>query len=203
MKKRIGRQLLAGLLAFGMVLTMPYVTLNEAWADESGIAINVTNFPDDSFRKYVKSNFDKDSNGELSQSEIAGVTDIHIGESEVSSLKGVEYFTALEYLFCDNNQLTNLDLSKNTSLTDLDCNNNQLTNLDVSKNVLMFRLLCGDNELTNLDLSKNTELITLQCDNNHIAYLDLSKNTNIKEAVEAYGTTIYTFVFLLKSKYAI
>ena len=35
------------------------------------------------------------------------------------------------------NQLTTLDVSKNTALTDLDCDNNQLTTLDVSKNTAL------------------------------------------------------------------
>ncbi|MDE7373740.1 MAG: hypothetical protein K2M86_00185, partial [Odoribacter sp.] len=37
------------------------------------------------------------------------------------SLKGVEYFESLTYLWCDYNQLTTLDISKNTNLTHLDC----------------------------------------------------------------------------------
>lgn len=35
----------------------------------------------------------------------------------LTSLKGIEYFTALEYLVCGNNQLTVMDVSRNTALT--------------------------------------------------------------------------------------
>ncbi|MBQ3347530.1 MAG: hypothetical protein IJG39_10625, partial [Synergistaceae bacterium] len=62
-----------------------------AWAD---VEINATNFPDDTFRSYVSSNFDTDDNGVLSDSEIEGVTTIDVNYSGVSSLQGVEYFTA-------------------------------------------------------------------------------------------------------------
>ncbi|MBR0279499.1 MAG: putative Ig domain-containing protein, partial [Synergistaceae bacterium] len=39
--------------------------------------------------------------------------------------------TALTNLYCSNNQLTALDLSKNTALTRLECQNNKITTLDV------------------------------------------------------------------------
>ncbi len=67
---------------------------------------------------------------------------------------------------CYNNQLTNLDVSKNTELTDLSCNINRLTNLDISKNTELTYLSCYNNQLTNLDVSKNTKLTRLYCDNN-------------------------------------
>ena len=54
----------------------------------------------------------------------------------ITSLKGIEYFTALTSLNYRYNQLTTLDLSKNTALKVLNCSKNQLTTLDVSKNSL-------------------------------------------------------------------
>jgi len=47
-------------------------------------------------------------------------------------------------LDCGRNQLTELDVSKNTSLTELDCDENQLTSLDLS-NTNMDDLDCYDN----------------------------------------------------------
>ena len=44
------------------------------------------------------------------------------------------------------NQLTSLDLSKNTALTDLDCHYNKLTSLDVSKNSALAWLSCDGNK---------------------------------------------------------
>ena len=59
------------------------------------------------------------------------------------------------------NQLTNLDLSKNTALTHLIVGSNQLTSLDLSKNTALTRLEVNGNQLTNLDLSKNSKLVNL------------------------------------------
>ena len=81
-------------------------------------------------------------------------------------------------LGCQNNQLTELDVSKNTALLSLDCTKNQLTELDVSKNTMLIFLLCVQNQLTSLDVSKNTALNELRCWDNLLTKLDL--NTDIE-----------------------
>ncbi len=87
--------------------------------------------------------------------------------------------TALQSLYCRDNQLTKLDVSKNTELVELYCYNNELTKLDVSKNTELVELYCYNNELTKLDVSKNTELVELYCYNNELTKLDVSKNTEL------------------------
>ena len=89
--------------------------------------------------------------------------------------------TALEYLFCFDNQLTSLDVSSNTALTELECNNNQLTSLDVSTNTTLISLDCSLNQLTSLDLTTNTALEVLYCPYNELTSLDLSSNTALTE----------------------
>ena len=49
-------------------------------------------------------------------------------------------------MYCQNNQLTNLDLSHNNALNNLYCNNNQLTSLDLSHNNALYDLKCNDNK---------------------------------------------------------
>ena len=80
-------------------------------------------------------------------------------------------------LGCNDNQLTSLDVSKNTALTELNCRSNQLTSLDVSKNTALTELWCHHNQLTSLDVSKNTALTTLGCSYNQLTSLDLSKKS--------------------------
>ena len=89
--------------------------------------------------------------------------------------------TALEKLYCYNNQLTALDVSNNTALTTLDCSDNQLTALDVSKNTALTGLFCINNQLTTLDVSKNTVLTMLKCYENQLTALDVSQNTALEE----------------------
>ena len=69
----------------------------------------------------------------------------------------------LDFLYCNENQLTQLDVSDNTDLSFLECHNNQLTQLDISKNTDLVRLFCYNNQLIQLDVSKNTKLSFLEC----------------------------------------
>ena len=152
------------------------VTLYAVWEELNTIAINADNFPDANFRAIV-STFDKNGDGKLNEAEIAAVTEIDCSGKNISSLKGIKCFTALTTLRCYGNQLTALDVSRNTALTVLNCDDNQLTSLDVSKNTALTSLYCWSNPLTNLDVSKNTKLGNLSCSYNQLTSLDVSKNT--------------------------
>ena len=90
---------------------------------------------------------------------------------------------------CDDNQLTSLNVSKNTALTKLYCRDNQLTSVDVSKNTALTKLYCRDNQLTSVDVSENTALTELDCSNNQLTSLDVSKNTALTK-LECYGNQI-------------
>jgi len=103
--------------------------------DENGnLKISEINFPDEMFRYYLIMSFDTNSDNVLTDAEIAGVTEISPEAIDVKTLEGIDFFTALEYLSCAGNQLTSLDVSKNTALKNLYCNRNQLTSLDLSNN---------------------------------------------------------------------
>ena len=143
------------------------------------IAIDKENFPDDNFRAFL---LDQDYgwDGVLTEREIMNITEMDVYDMEISSLQGIEYFTALTVLDCDDNELTTLDISKNTALVKLYCSWNHLTSLDITNNVALKRLLCYDNELTSLDVSKNTALTFLDCEENKITALDVSMCTELE-----------------------
>ena len=142
----------------------------------AGVTIDNTNFPDANFRTVVKK-FDTNQDSSLSDTEIAAVKKINCSNKGITNLKGIEYFTSLNILWCTDNQLTALDVSENTALTKLNCCFNKLTSLDVSKNTALTILECNANRLTSLDVSKNTALISLSCVCNQLTSLDVSKNT--------------------------
>ena len=158
------------------------------------VEINAAIFPDETFRVYV-SQFDTDEDTELSEEELAAVTEIDVEEMGIADLTGVESFPALVKLNFTDNQVSTIDLSHNThlktiwcgfnNLTALDvsmlpelewlaCPANQLKALDVSHNPKLYRFLCWGNELTKLDLSKNPAIKFLQCQDNQIDKLDVS-----------------------------
>lgn len=119
------------------------------------VEINEKNFPDGIFRNWLLSQ-DYGSDGVLTKSEIARVTLINaqrVGSidsdhnGKIQSLRGIEYFTALETLACCLNELTELDVSKNTALKELACFSNKLTELNLSKNTALTKLACYSNEI--------------------------------------------------------
>lgn len=148
-----------------------------SWAD---VAINETNFPDENFRNYlINDTYSGGSDGILTDAEIKNITYLNVDGKKISSLKGIEFFTALKGLYCSNNQLTSLDVSRCTALTSLSCYENQLTSLNVSGCTALTDISCYNNKLTSLDVSSCTALITLKAYNNQLTSLDLSKNTSL------------------------
>ena len=82
---------------------------------------------------------------------------------------------------CDNNQLTSLDVSKNTKLVTLICSKNALTSLNTSHNPLLKKLDIYNNKITSIDVSQNTELETLYIGRNPIETLNVKNNVKLME----------------------
>ena len=122
--KTRGKKALGIALCISMVLSM---TPPASFAETGATAINEENFPDSAFRTYVEENFDKDGSGDLSEEEIAAVTNISVSDMGIRSLSGIGYFTELVSLDCSWNELTSLDLSGNTKITELNAVSNYYT----------------------------------------------------------------------------
>lgn len=167
---------------------------------EGEVAINEANFPDQAFREYIKGKFDTNpTDGVLSVSELAAATSINISaNTQIKNIKGIEYFTDLEELYCWETSIESLDLTKNKKLTFINCGDNQnltslnimgleslevlmvyetgIKELDISINKKLKSLNCWDTEIIQLDVSSNLELLELQCSGAKITELDLSQN---------------------------
>ena len=184
MKQRFSTRtrLVSALLTLAMVFTfLPFSAFAATDSDDSGYVENTNTFPDEAFWSYLLKYVDKNRNGTLSQEERYAVKVIDVEKKNIHSLKGIEFFPNLKKLYCSENQLTELDVSKNKELESLLCNKNQLTELDVSNNTELVYLQCGENQLTELDVSQNTKLKNLHCYRNQLTELDVSKNTALTE----------------------
>ena len=139
-------------------------------------AIPVLDIPDPNFKAYLVANYDQNSDNEISRSEIEKLKSLIVSSLGIASLEGIEHFTNLEGLACDNNSLTELDLSKNTQLTELTCGYNKISKLILPPNAeKMTWLSCGDNKLTGkLDCSNWVNLTNLNCHTNNFTALDLT-----------------------------
>ena len=160
------------------IAALPAAEPGTSQLDETGdVRIDLAHFPDENFRDRVAFYCGKDDGDALNQDELNGVTELYVAHAYIKDLTGIELFPNLEKLDCKNNNLTRLDVSKNTKLTKLYCEFNQLTGLDLSKNTALTELNCQVNQLTSLDLSKNTALTKLDCALNPLTSLDVSNNT--------------------------
>ena len=138
-----------------------------------------TYVPDDIFEAYLEANGMGDGitlNDSVLTTNINTITYLNVDNLNINNLIGIEDFSLLTNLVCDDNQLTSIDISQNTYLEDLSCKENQLTSLDISQNTLLRYLDCHDNQLTNLDLTNNDSLYYLKCKGNSLTNLDLSNN---------------------------
>ena len=167
-------------LALAMTLVIHPVWKTELVRADDQIEINETNFEDPNFREYISDKCDWNSDGFLSAGEISYVNSLSISNKQIKNLKGIEYFTELTTLSCSNNQLTELDVSKNTKLKELNCYSNQLASLNLGSNPNLVWLSCNDNALTSLDVSKNAELKNIYCSKNPISSIDLSNNPKVE-----------------------
>ncbi len=143
-------------------------------------SIDEENFPDPVFRRYVLTNFDRDGDGMLSDYEISIIRNISVTNMGIASLKGIEYFAALQSLYCANNSLSSLDVLSCPVLTYLSCSGNALTSLDLSGCPALSTLYCSDNVLTELDLSVCPALTVLECSGNLLMSIDLSGNPELQ-----------------------
>ena len=196
------------------------VVFNYNVSTTQGIKIDADHFPDEQFRQYVMDNFDYSKDGYLSDYEIKDVDRIDIYMlDDVTSMKGVEIFTELTYLSCDNQALETLDVRNLTKLKTLDCgNNDNLKALDVSTLKDLERLECASDDIKELDLHNCKKLKVLRAFSNdlssidlsflpmleevhlssnpHLSTVDLSHNTRLKKiSIGSLGTSIDLSIF--------
>ena len=148
---------------------------------ETSLPINKNNFPDDSFRNYIKT-YKAGGRDVLTVEEQRKVETIEVEGRNISSLKGIEAFPNLTELDCGNNSIQKLDLRQNPKLKTLKCNKNQLTKLDLSKNPDIDYLNCSENQLKQLDVSNLKDLVMLNCSHNDLEQLDV-RNSKFLETL--------------------
>jgi len=149
-----------------------------------GATAQDVNIPDANFKSYLVNNSSINTNGdtEIQVSEANAFTgEIDCPWANIVDLTGIESFTNLTVLKCNNNNLTSLNVEQNTDLTVLVCYGNNLTSLNVNQNTLLTELNCGDNNLGSIDLSQNLALNILAVHNVNLTTLDVTQHTLLEE----------------------
>ena len=161
---------------------------------EGNVFVNPTNFPDDEFRRCLL------SRGIIKEEDVKKTKRLSISNENIASIKGIEYFTALEELICSGNLLTSIDVSKNTALIYLNCSYNQLTSLDLSGNSSLKTLDADHNQIKGKPMNALIASLPIRPNNDGKIYArdpmssnrDLNWITNTQvAAAEARGWTVY------------
>ena len=123
----------AGFELYGIESNAAEVLVGDAMpVAEDAPVVNAVQFADDKFGAWAASHCDANGDGLISDDEAKTVSSIDISGLGISSLSGLERFTAVVALDCSNNRLTALELSGNPALTSLNCAGNAIAKLDLT-----------------------------------------------------------------------
>ena len=181
MKKKSEKLGMKWALMMVMAVTLSMLCSGRSMA-AGDVEINQSTFSDDRFRAYVSEQIDADHNGSLSVAEQQAVKVIRFSGQDALSLKGIEYFTKLEDLYCSGNKLTSLNLWNNPELKNLTCDNNQIRSLDLTKNAKIERVYCNNNGMEVLSLSQNGNLRYLYCYGNYLKMVNARASEHLLNA---------------------
>lgn len=146
----------------------------------------VTEIPDANFEQVlINLGYDTTIDSGVITNNIKNITNLVVNNSNIKSLKGIEDFTALNSLYATNNQIEEIDLSKNLNLTDINLFSNKLLKLKLKLNVNLNNLDCSYNEIAVLDLSNNQNIEALNVNNNKLTYLNLKNINNLPHGFNA------------------
>jgi Leucine-rich repeat (LRR) protein len=107
------------------------------------------------------------------------VSNLYIPNKSLTNNLDASALSALEQIYCINNQLTGLIVNNLTNLTTIRCWENQLTSLNVADLTSLAFIECSSNQLTNLNLTNLTNLSELYCSNNNLTNLNVSNLANL------------------------
>ncbi|MCL2488455.1 MAG: hypothetical protein FWE80_07210, partial [Oscillospiraceae bacterium] len=189
---------------FGKTFTVKYVNSEnpnnyETWECEVVLPVTATYFPDEMFRdKFAGETAEKritddsffrkveadevksvDVTRAHHEEEIAGHNEIVYDEDAIFNIIGIEYFVNLDRFTAERNEITSVDVSKNTKLTYLNLSHNDLSDLDLSNNLLLKELHAADNHLPSMDLSPYKYLTDIVLQDNQMTSLNVTGLTNL------------------------
>ena len=102
-------------------------------------------FDDAIFEAFCIQNYDTDHDGKVSYSEASVPTTMNVREKSIVSMTGIEHFVNLTELDCSWNNLTSIDVSHNTKLTDFLVQHNNLESLNLTANKALVHVSCAYN----------------------------------------------------------
>ena len=149
----------------------------------SGLYINETNFPDDNFRNYIINSVNPGRDDYMTSSEVNAVKRISCRVCHITNLKGIEYFTNLEYIDVYGNTISSgsLDVNDFSNLTYLNCSSCGLSELVVNDLDKLETIYCSSNSLRYVNLLGCTSLTKFSCGDNNMYSVDTAHATALQD----------------------
>ncbi|MDA9863865.1 hypothetical protein N9C70_02230 [Flavobacteriales bacterium] len=148
----------------------------------SGLHAQTTAIPDPAFEQaLIDLGFDSGEPDGMAQNLfLESIILLDIPDLGIEDLTGIEACTSLERLYCQDNNLSSIDLSNNPYLWRLYISDNQLDSLDLSNHSYLEYVSSSSNNLSYLNLENCPALRVLFSRYNPLGALDVSGHPNLE-----------------------
>ena len=151
--------------------------LEAPWTD-----IITNDFTCPNLRAAIREIAGRGPNDPIIRFDVHWIRTLDVSYRNITSLAGLQHFNYLERLAVNNNNLTSLDLSANTSLLWVDASWNNINSVNVTQNTALKELFLGNNNLQSINVSNNIQLINLfLAGNDFCNALDVSALVNLRQ----------------------
>ena len=130
--------LLLGITVYSQTINIPNANFKNTLVNTICVDNNGDIYPD--------TDADTNNNGEIEVSEALAVIVMNVNARSLTDVTGLEEFTNLQVLFCEQNSITQLPLSTLQDLELLYCRDNSLNSLDLSNPVNLMDFGCDQNQ---------------------------------------------------------
>jgi Leucine-rich repeat (LRR) protein len=124
---------------------------------------------------------DANNDGIIQVCEAENISELTVDNSNISSLEGLLAFRNLKYLSFRSNKVKVLDVSSLQKLHSVYCEYNNITNINVQGLTNLKFLWCSQNELTSLNLSSLPSLESVYFESNKISTLNIENSNKISD----------------------
>ncbi|MBK8349503.1 MAG: T9SS C-terminal target domain-containing protein [Saprospiraceae bacterium] len=132
---------------------------------------------------------DVNNDGEIDVNEAFILENLDVSAANIHTLDSIHLFKNIKKLECQQNELTRLDLSINTSLQLINCRYNKIESLNVDGLMELKDLFCAFNRIDDVNLVTNKKLETLHCGSNSLSELKIKNLINLK-SIECQGNKL-------------
>ena len=148
----------------------------------SGLHAQTTAIPDPVFEQaLIDLGFDSgEPDGVAQNLFLESIILLDIPDLGIEDLTGIEACTSLERLYCQDNNISSIDLSNNPYLWRLYISDNQLDSLDLSDHAYLEYVSCSSNNLSYLNLEGCPALRALFSRYNPLGSLDVSGHFDLE-----------------------